>query len=402
MRIDIRPVLSSLLRNRTGALLVAAQIAIALAVLVNAVYIVKQRVQLIGRPSGMDVANMFVVLSKGFSQHFDYDSALKADAAYLNALPDVIASTPLNHLPLSGGGSSREIFEKPVGKGRKTSINYFEADEHAVAALGVKLASGRGFNATEILPPQTGSAFVAQIILSAAAAREIFPDDNALGKTIYDNLGSPATIVGVIEHMQGSWVSWDKVDHVALVPRLPSGPSVVYLVRAKPGRRDALMADVEVHLVASNPNRVIPWVRTMDYIKAGSYQQDRNMAIFLVFVSSLLLAITALGIFGLATFNVSTRTRQIGTRRAIGARRSDIIGYFLVENWLITAAGVVVGCALALTIGYELSLKLQLPRLDLYFLVGGVLIVWLIGQLAAWQPARRAAAVSPAVATRTI
>jgi putative ABC transport system permease protein len=115
-----------------------------------------------------------------------------------------------------------------------------------------------------------------------------------------------------------------------------------------------------------------------------------------------LIAVTCLGIFALATFNVSTRTKQIGTRRAVGARRRDIIRYFMVENAMITSAGVVVGCALALGAGYWLSVQYALPRLNLYYLVGGVLALWAIGQLAAWQPARRAARVSPSVATRTV
>jgi putative ABC transport system permease protein len=74
----------------------------------------------------------------------------------------------------------------------------------------------------------------------------------------------------------------------------------------------------------------------------------------------------------------------------------------MVENWLITTVGVVTGCVLALGVGYWLSTKFSLPRLDLYYLVGGVLVLWTIGQLAAMQPARRAARISPAIATRTV
>jgi putative ABC transport system permease protein len=115
-----------------------------------------------------------------------------------------------------------------------------------------------------------------------------------------------------------------------------------------------------------------------------------------------LLAITAVGVFGLATFNVGTRTKQIGTRRAVGARRTDIVSYFLVENWLISTVGIVLGCGLALWSGYWLAKTYQLPRLDLYYLIGGIPILWILGLLAAWQPARRASTVSPAVATRTV
>ncbi len=126
------------------------------------------------------------------------------------------------------------------------------------------------------------------------------------------------------------------------------------------------------------------------------------MTVYLTVVVGLLLAISALGIFGLAAFNVSTRTKQIGTRRAIGARRFDIVRYFMVENWVITTAGVLAGCVLALLLGYWLSTVFELPRLKLYYLVAGVAVLWVIGLAAALWPARRAARVSPAVATRTV
>jgi putative ABC transport system permease protein len=162
------------------------------------------------------------------------------------------------------------------------------------------------------------------------------------------------------------------------------------------------MRTVEEHLSTSNPDRVVKWVYSLELYKKNLYLDDRNMAVFLITVTVLLVAIASLGIFGLATFNVSTRTKQIGTRRAVGARKVDIVRYFMIENGLITTGGVVVGCSFALAIGYWLSLQYQLPRLDLYYLAGGVLALWLIGQLAAWQPARRASAVSPSVATRTV
>jgi putative ABC transport system permease protein len=126
------------------------------------------------------------------------------------------------------------------------------------------------------------------------------------------------------------------------------------------------------------------------------------MAIYMIVVIVLLLGIAALGIFGLASFNVGTRTKQIGTRRAVGARRRDILRYFLVENWLVTTVGVLAGCVLALLLGYWLSTVFELPRLKLYYLLVGVVVLWAVGLTAALVPARRASLVSPAVATRTV
>ncbi len=402
---NLRPIASALWRNRTGAMLVAFQIAIALAVLVNAVYVVKQRVDKINRPNGMDVENMFVVSSRGFGQDFDYEASWREDLATIRGLPGVKAASLVSNIPLSGGGSSSGFQSMPGEISPETSVpaNTFEVDEQGVAALGITLAAGRAFEAHEILPATQAFETAPQAIITKSLARDLFPPNgDALGRTFYDYLSRPIAVVAIIENMHGSWVGWDKLDYVMLFPRIRTGPNAVYMVRAEPGQRDALIREVEKRLSNSNPDRMIPWVRPLSYFEHQSYLSDRNMAIFLVSVTGALLAITALGIFGLATFNVSTRIRQIGTRRAVGARRMDIVRHFLVENWMVTTAGVIAGCGGALAVGYWISVKYELPRLDLYYLVGGVLTIWLIGLAAALQPARRASAISPAVATRTV
>src|SRR3954464_7668613 len=99
--VPMRPILSALLRNRTGAVLVAIQIAIALAVLVNAVYIVKQRVEKIGRPTGMDINNIIVVSSSGFTRDYDIVGSIREDLAYMRGVHGVIAATAINSVPLS-------------------------------------------------------------------------------------------------------------------------------------------------------------------------------------------------------------------------------------------------------------------------------------------------------------
>jgi putative ABC transport system permease protein len=406
MSLDIRPVVSSLLRNRTGAVLVAFQIAIALAVLVNAVFIVHQRIEKMNRPTLIDDQNLFGVAIGEFTDRFNYDASLRMDLDYLRSLPGVVSASVSNSVPLGISGSGTTVWTQPDNKGKRAQLNFFSMDEQGLKTLGVRLISGRAFRANEILPPLTAqniTDFVPQIIVTQVVAEKLFPHENALGKTVYNIHGQPATITGIIDNMIGTgWSGYEAVDQVAIMPQLPRLYGIDYLVRTEPGHRNAIMRTVEEHLSTSNPDRVVKFVRSLEFFKKALYQDDRNMGVFLITVTVLLLAVASLGIFGLATFNVSARTKQIGTRRAIGARRADIVRYFMVENALITTTGIVVGCALALTIGYWLSLQYQLPRLDLYYLVGGVLALWLIGQLAAWQPARRASAVSPSVATRTV
>lgn len=401
---EIRPILSALLRNRAGAILVALQIAITLAIVVNAVFVTQQRLAHIGRPSGMDDQNIFSFWVNTYEKDYDYRGMVEADMTLLRQMPGIIDATNMSQMPLSGSGSSTQFYTQPDKKGEKSPANYYLTDDHAVQTLGVTLSAGKTFNPSDVeYKPTQEQSWAPVAIISTGLAKALFKDEPALGKTFYDDIGNPIRVVGVISHMQGSWVGWDKVDRVMLTPRLNPGGSTMYAIRTKPGELDRLMADVETALRKRDPNRVIATpMKKMADMKLQSYAGDSLMAVTLSTVTGLVLVFSALGIFGLATFNVNTRTRQIGTRRAVGARKRDIVRYFMTENWLITSLGVIVGCCLALGAGFWLSTQYQLPRLDLYYLIGGVLGLWVVGQLAAWQPSRKAAKVSPAMATRTV
>ena len=399
---ELGPILSSLRRSPTGAILVALQIALALAITVNACYITVDRLAFVNRDPGLNVADTFVVNIAARGRSFDAAAAIREDLAILRSLPGVVAATSINAVPLSGGGSGTSYYTEPGEKGTRGDVNYFEVDEHGVDALGVEIVEGRNFDASAVKPSeQFRSSFVSELLITRALADEMFPGQPAVGKTVYNALGEPAKVVGIIGLMHGSWTGWDKVGNVSLQPTVASADFIRYLVRARPGQRDEMMQLAEQKLSAIDNGRIVTKVRTVETFADRSYADDRAMAVYMVVVIVLLVGVAALGVFGLAAFNVSTRTKQIGTRRAIGARRRDVVRYFLIENWLVTTVGVLVGCVLALGLGYWLSTQFELPRLPLWYLVGGVLALWFVGLGAAMIPARRAARVSPAGATRT-
>jgi putative ABC transport system permease protein len=400
---DIKPILSSLRRSPTGAILVALQIALALAIVVNSLFIIVQRFEKVSRDPGIDVPNIFYVNWTPSGDKFQGEVTMREDLQILRSLPGVQAATVVNAQALSGGGSSTSLHTEPNQKGRRGDVNYFQVDEQGVATFGVEIVEGRDLDAAVVTKPERNSSTSPpEILLTRDAAREMFPQGSALGKTVYTGTSDPITIVGIIDHMHGSWPMWDKVGNVALFPVISDESYARYMVRAKPGQRDAMMKLAEEALGKVDNGRVILRTRTQEYIAASTFADDRAMAVYLAVVVALLLGIAALGIFGLAAFNVSTRTKQIGTRRAVGARRTDILRYFLAENWLITTVGVVAGCVLALLLGYWLSTTFELPRLKLYYLVVGVVGLWIVSLVAALRPARRASMVSPAIATRTV
>jgi putative ABC transport system permease protein len=172
-------------------------------------------------------------------------------------------------------------------------------------------------------------------------------------------------------------------------------------VRTEPGQVDRAMRDAEAALLKAEPRRLILGKHTLLEDRARRYRDDKAVAMMLMTVTALLLLVTASGVIGMATLWVNQRRKQIGVRRALGARRIDILRYFLVENVLITTGGVVAGLVLALALNQLLVSKLELERLPLGYLAIGSAVLWVLGLVAVYGPAWRAAGTAPAIATRS-
>jgi putative ABC transport system permease protein len=115
-----------------------------------------------------------------------------------------------------------------------------------------------------------------------------------------------------------------------------------------------------------------------------------------------LVFITALGIVGITSLAVSERTRQIGTRRALGATRGDILKHFLTENWIVTTAGLIFGVVATYALNFALVSQLTDVKMPWYLVGIGMALLWIIGVVATLPPALRAASVSPAIAPRSV
>ena len=357
------------------------------------------------RDTGLDVANVIVAYVRGFGDDFDVTASITQDIDLIKTIPGVVTATISNHVPLSGSGSGTGLRTVPDETIDAVATGRYRWSEQGLDALGIELARGRNFYAEEIdwVLPTMDVPAPASIIVTQALANDLFgEEEDALGKTVYWGSMEPSTIVGIIDHMHGSWVNWDKLGNVVIQPGKPGYSTNKYIIRVESGMRDELLPVIEQKLAESNRMRVVNSVRTLEELAGNSYRRDRSMAIVLGIVISLLIGLTALVVVGLSSFHVTQRTKQIGTRRALGARRSDIIREFIVENWLITSAGAVLGAVLTVAVAYWLEVSFELPRLDWHYLPFGIGVLWILSTLAVIEPARRAASVPPAVATRSI
>ena len=408
----IKALCSSLWRSPVGPLLLAVQVALSMMILANVAYVVSVRLETTGRPTGMDLDNIFWIRSEGRGQNYDQQSVTRFDLEYLNSLPGVLAACATSSIPQTGVANETAVSADADTK-EKRPVLWYQMTEKSVDALGLHLIRGRGYLKDAVAPAPSsadaaGLAFGPEVVITAALAEKLFgSSEAAVGKTLYFSLaeGRSATIVGVVERMQAAPLFLPGVNiftEIVLAPAVPAGPTALYLVRTQPGLRDQVMTRVVKEFESLQRDRYVDKIKPLADTASEGRAADRASAVVLAILASFVLAVTMLGLFGFAAFSVTSRTKEIGTRRAIGATKSDILKQFLLENWIITTAGVIVGSVITLAFALQLSMLLELPRLPIVFLVGSMALIWTAGLLAALMPALRGAGVPPAVATRAV
>ena len=357
-----------------------------------------------GRPSGIDEANTFALASVAFKPDLDYQSLIREDLEMLRNTPGVINAVVTNSFPLRQGGWSEGLHREPgVGKSVSSSAIYF-VDEHGLETFGMNLVDGENFTPAQVAWDSDSDDFwPATVIITQALAEDLFPDHEGsyVGNTFWFNDDNPANIVGVVERLQAPWPTWTGVERSMLVPLIRENEFSRYVIRTEPGRRDELMPQIEEMLSASNKERIIRSVETAADARKLAYLGDSSMISILTFVIGLLTAITGLGIVGLASFSVARRKRQIGIRRALGATKTAIVRYFMIENFIVSSIGIVTGAILAVALNIFMVQAFALTPLAWYVIPIAMVILWTVGQVAVAGPARRASNISPAIATRS-
>lgn len=402
---EFGPIWRSLMRSKSSYLLIALQIAVTMAIIVNAIAIIQERSRLMSRPSGVDEDNIFYLTSMAYAPDADHVAIIERDLEALRAVPGVVDAINTNSVPLRGGGWSMSLSTEPAEGHSGTGTAIYFTDEHGIDTFGLDLVAGRNFRRDEVnFSDPESNRWPPQGIVTRELAETIFPDDGlaAVGKTVYINSDNPVQIVGIVERMQAPWNGWDGVERSMLVPQIRNSYFARYVIRAEPGRRDALMPVVEQTLAEIDRQRIVGSPRTMTETREQSYLGDSALVKLLTFIAVLLTVITGLGIVGLASFNVARRTRQIGTRRALGATRGAILRYFMLENFLVSSVGIVLGAVLAIALNIWMVQAFELTPIGWYLIPAAMLMLWVVGQLAAAGPARRASLVPPAVATRAV
>ncbi|RSZ55777.1 FtsX-like permease family protein [Massilia atriviolacea] len=410
---EIRPILSALLRSKTGAILVALQVAISLAILTNALHIVGVRQAVAARPTGIAGENsVFYIRVRHLVEgsHQQQIARQQSETQALRAIGGVASAAFASQAPISRSGWTTSLAAtRTPGADTSPGAMYYSSDS-LVDTWGLKLVQGRDLRPDDVVDIDGKTSpeelFPKSVLMTRALAGKLWPGAaGVLGKTVYFGTspdGNAATVVGVIDTLQtqnGELAA--RGDYALIVPIRQSFSPAMYTVRAEAGQLDRVMKEAEATLRASNQGRAIITMQTAAADRKERYRADMALSWMLIAVSVLLLLITASGIVGMASLWVTQRRKQIGVRRALGARRTDILRYFITENFMITSVGVLCGVALSVALNQLLVSRLEMARLPLAYLAVGAGVFWALGVAAVYGPAWRAASISPATATRS-
>jgi len=320
-------------------------------------------------------------------------------AAYANQLPmvDLVNSYPLGSRPLPRPEIGRPPERRPEGTAdiRLVSRDYVET-------MGIPLLSGRGFVESD------GPGRPRVMLINEALARRDFPNRSPIGETVFVNyFPQPWQIVGVIADVRQFGLAidpqpqffvdmrqWTDVD--ALV--FPAGAYYAARTSMDP---QSIIPSVRSIVQQLDPQATLFYVAPMEQLIASTISRPRLYAVLLGIFSMVGLGLAVIGIYGVMAYSVAQRTREIGIRVALGARRAQVIALVVKQSAMLTVIGIVVGLSGAAMLSrYLEGLLFGVTPLDPVTFAAAAVIFTLVALVAAFGPTRRATGVDPLVALR--
>jgi predicted permease len=402
-------------RHRLQGVLVAAEVSLALVLLIGAGLMIRTLSTLRNVDPGFEANKImtfgFSLPPSMFGANADsVRAALREAQDKFQSAPGVQAvSFTWGAVPLSGDDEWLFWIDGQPKPQTETEMNW--AIDYVVGpdyqkAMGIALKSGRFFTAQD----DEHAARVA--VIDEVLAKKFFDGQNPVGKRLHVSGSDETTeIVGVVGHVK-QW-GLDSDDKETLRSQLytpfmqlpdktmaQNASGIGVLVRSdKPA---TVFGSIRQAKSQMRSGQVVFGAQTMDEIIAGSLGDRRFSMILLGFFAALALLLSSIGIYGVISYIVGQRTREIGVRIALGARQADVLGLVLIEGAKMTAVGLIVGLAASFGLTRLVAnLLFGVSPTDPLTLAAVVLLLAAVSLLACYIPARRAAAVNPLIALRS-
>jgi predicted permease len=401
-------------RQRARKTLVVAQVAMALVLLVSAVLMIRTFWRLRNVDPGFSDAQHLQTLRISVPDSLVSDQIAvthlqNAIADKLAAIPGVTSVGFAEAVPMEGidpmwdeirfEDKSDNHDHPPLRLFNYVSPNYFHT-------MGTRIVAGRDFTWIDVYGLRPG------IILSEGFARSLWGSPAAaIGKRGRQFTGMPwQEVVGVVQDVHHNGVSADP-PAIVYWPAMIANPymkntihaprSVTMAIRTSRAGTESFLAELQQAVGSVNASLPLASVRTMQEIYSKSMARTSFTLVMLAIAGSMALLLGIIGIYGVISYAVSQRTREIGIRLALGARKSELKWMFVRSALVLTGIGVVIGvCAAAGLMQLMKSLLFGISPLDPFTYIAIPLVLVASAALASYLPARRAASVDPVEALR--
>ncbi|MBV8052964.1 MAG: ABC transporter permease [Acidobacteriaceae bacterium] len=413
MRVQVSPALKESGRSTPerssrfglGKGLIAGQVALSLLVLFAASLLVRSLQKLMAQDFGYDRDRLVIARIDPISAGYDNEKMkLLASqlVAQLASTPGVHAVTYSSNGLFAGTDSDDPIIVPGFNESRedRSALEDYVGPDY-FGAVGIPILAGRGIEARDTATSNRVA------VVNEAMVKHFFHGQNPIGRQFRiddaDWQDKPLTIVGI---------SRDAKDHsdvirVAVKPRFYMAyqqvpkPVQIVLEAQIQGFTPAAVTNVTSQIKAVDANLPISFVKTVDTLVSDAAGNQIALARLSVFFGILALLLACVGLYGVMSYTVAGRSREIGVRMALGAARRDVVQMLLREGMLLVVVGVAVGIPIALASSQILqSFLFGLKATDPISLIGVILLLGAVAALAAFLPARRGSKIDPMIALR--
>lgn len=385
-------------KRRSQSVLIVAEFAFTLVLLIGAGLFLRSFMRLLDTDPGFNPSQALA-----FDISFSKTKYPKAEEQqrFLNdlntrvaALPGVEAVGAVTNLPLSGGdnGESARRNDKPESNAINVA-NVFVTGDY-FGAMGIKLQRGRTITAADNLPNAPPV-----LVIDAKVARDLFPNEDPLGKQL-QFLNKPWEVVGIAASVRHGALNIDPRARVYGARVQASYPTSSMVIRSSLPP-STLVETVRKTILEADPDQPIANVRTLEEAVQRSLARQRTTLILLGLFALLAIGLACIGIYGVMSYAVGQRARELSIRSALGATRRDITRLVLGGGMKLSAIGIAVGLVAAFFLARLVEkLLFEVKTHDPLVFLAAVCLLGIVAAFSIYLPARRATRVDPMIALR--
>ena len=386
-------------KKRSQSFLVIAEFALTLVLLIGAGLFLRSFVRLLETDPGFNpkqtLAFDLSFPKAKYPKAEDQQRFIKDISTRIAALPGVESVGAATTLPLSNRGRGNGITrgDRPGSDSYSVRDDFVSGDYFS--ALQIKLLRGRVISEADNLPTTPRV-----LMIDEKIARDLYPHEDPIGKPLMYN-GKSWEIVGVVTRIRHTSLDSDPSPRI-YGPRVYfSYPTTGVVIRSSLPP-STLVETVRKTILEVDPDQPIANVRTLEQAVQKSVGRQRTTLILLSIFALVAVSLACVGIYGVMSYSISQRTRELSIRAALGAQRRDIIRLILTEGGKLSAIGIVIGLAASFALSRLVEkLLFEVKTHDPLVFVASTVMLGMVAALSIYLPARRAAQLNPITTLRS-